>query len=655
MSVAKYSYALLPSDTARIRLLNLLPAKDKTDEVIISLKIIDFKDSDEVPRYEALSYVWGSEKNPVPIKLKSVPVSSSSGNSGEPVLQDLLVTQNLHVALQHLRSQTVVRSLWVDAICIDQTNLQERSHQWTFMSRIYQLAARVIVWLGPEDGKSDIGLSMLESLGEKVEIDWLSRAIRPSGLWSHERHWADLSLHLPYTDEEIASIAEIINRPWFGRLWVVQEIRLASSAAVVVCGYKHAKWSLVQAAIYLIFRKRLGKSDYQAIRPRLLTINNSFFKWFDCSLRDVLFQTQELACREAGDKVYAVLGITSHQLGIRADYTLRAADIYEDVVRRHIAHYGSLDVLRDCDVSRRGQTLMPTWVPDWANKRWTGPIRFCQASGATRSDVSYPSKGTLRIAAVYCGLVSEATEIRKFDVEPNVITVSEFEDVVREIVRLMPKDLVTNNVAGCSFLEAFCGSLLCSSFPELDPIRPSRPTAQSSIRAIRSLVGCTDTAQLDPTVVPELTHFMSSFLPHSQGRSFIKTAEGHLGLAPCGVRASDILCAPLGCAALIALRPVGSGDQFEVVGESFLYGMVQGEAVLGQMPANVEALYRSHSAMGYRPAYRNKISQETSWLDPRFRRLGIVVRHDQDTGLPFHVESAELVAAGVPVRHFDLV
>lgn len=62
MAVAKYSYALLPSDTARIRLLKLLPAKAKTDEIVISLQIIDFKDSDEVPHYEALSYVWGSEK-----------------------------------------------------------------------------------------------------------------------------------------------------------------------------------------------------------------------------------------------------------------------------------------------------------------------------------------------------------------------------------------------------------------------------------------------------------------------------------------------------------------------------------------------------------------------------------------------------------------
>lgn len=523
------------------------------------------------------------------------------------------------------------------------------------MSRIYQLAARVIVWLGPEADKSDYGLAMLESLGEKIEIDWLSRAISPSHRWSHEPHWADLSLHLPYTDEEFASIAQILDRPWFGRLWVVQEIRLASSAAVVVCGYKHAKWDLVQAAIYLIFRKRLGKSDYQAIRPRLLTINNSFFKWFESTLRDVLFKTQELACREAGDKVYAVLGITSHQLGIRADYTLRAADIYEDVVRRHIAHYGSLDVLRDCDISRRGQTLMPTWVPDWANKRWTGPIRFCHTSGSTRSDVSYPSKGTLRIAAVRCALVTEATEIRKFDLEPNVITVSEFEDVVSEIVRLLPKDLATSNIAGCSCLEAFCGSLLCSSFPELDPVRPSRPTAQSSMSAIRSLVGCTDTKQLDPAIVPELTHSMSSFLPHSQGRSFMKTAEGYLGLAPWGVKANDILCAPLGCDALIALRPVGSGDQFQVVGESFLYGMVQGEAMLGQLPDNVEALYRNHSATGYRPAYRNKITQEISWLDPRFKRLGISVRNDEDAGLPFGVESAELAAAGVPVRHFDFV
>src|SRR2546421_7941835 len=83
--------------------------------------------------YEALSYTWGSTKKIVKIWINECTMS---------------VTENLYVALQHIRLEKSDRILWVDAICIDQDNTQERGHQVQQMRDIYREAEQVVIWLG---------------------------------------------------------------------------------------------------------------------------------------------------------------------------------------------------------------------------------------------------------------------------------------------------------------------------------------------------------------------------------------------------------------------------------------------------------------------------------------------------------------------------
>lgn len=83
--------------------------------------------------YEALSYTWGSAHKQYDIEI--------SGNT-------LPITENLHLALQHLRHPEEDRILWIDAICIDQDNVGERGHQVRQMASIYERVVRAIIWLG---------------------------------------------------------------------------------------------------------------------------------------------------------------------------------------------------------------------------------------------------------------------------------------------------------------------------------------------------------------------------------------------------------------------------------------------------------------------------------------------------------------------------
>ncbi|KAF1929496.1 HET-domain-containing protein, partial [Didymella exigua CBS 183.55] len=114
-----------------IRLLSLSPGADG-EELICSLSQYSLPNA---PTYEALSYTWQNPAHPID---ESINLQESKFN----------VTWNLHEALCHLRTENTTRTLWIDAICINQDDLDERAQQVPFMKDIYRNAGHVVVWLG---------------------------------------------------------------------------------------------------------------------------------------------------------------------------------------------------------------------------------------------------------------------------------------------------------------------------------------------------------------------------------------------------------------------------------------------------------------------------------------------------------------------------
>ena len=140
-----YRYSPLNESLNEIRLLELHPGDFSADLHVSIRKASLISEAPPIheallmegpPIYEALSYVWGTTENPVEIKV---------GPSGS---ETLAITQNLAIALPYLRHEKHFRTLWIDALCINQQNLHERSSQVKMMGDIYRLADRVVVWLG---------------------------------------------------------------------------------------------------------------------------------------------------------------------------------------------------------------------------------------------------------------------------------------------------------------------------------------------------------------------------------------------------------------------------------------------------------------------------------------------------------------------------
>ncbi len=229
-----------------------------------------------MPEFEALSYAWGSSEN-----RGDVWIVTDSG------LQILKVTQKLHEALHHLRYETEPRVLWIDAICINQQDFPERSSQVKRMANIYILSKRVLVWLGPEADESSLALTLLESLGSKIEVDWPRGKMHGTSADPLDRHWADKFQPLPFNYREMTAIVRLFERTWFERLWIWQEIWLAGPSALIVCGSKTLLWTIFCKASLCINTKK-GSRQLASNRRRTLRhlVRRSPYQSFPSLLRE---------------------------------------------------------------------------------------------------------------------------------------------------------------------------------------------------------------------------------------------------------------------------------------------------------------------------------------------------------------------------------
>lgn len=173
--------------------------------------------------YEALSWCWGREE---PKEL--VTIQEGGG------LRAFYVSRNLKSALIALRHQNSVRHLWIDFICINQNDYQERSQQVPRMNRIYGNASSVCVWLGEDDDDSKLAMDFIKN--------------KMVNLWEFDK-----LLDNPTMARQWAALVALMKRPWFSRRWVIQEIAMASRG-IIYCGKESLPWKDFADAVSLFVK-----------------------------------------------------------------------------------------------------------------------------------------------------------------------------------------------------------------------------------------------------------------------------------------------------------------------------------------------------------------------------------------------------------------
>ncbi|RII22538.1 hypothetical protein CUC08_Gglean013452 [Alternaria sp. MG1] len=241
------AYSSIDSENRDIRLLELCPAL-YDDTIQLRLRP---KKANEKTDYEALSYTWGTTTSPREALLSGTPIS---------------VTESLDLCLRRLRYADRSRILWVDALCINQDDIQERSKQVQLMAMIYSSAKNVLIWLGEwvpsatcvDQERCEKDFSKLLAKSRRINSVFAAYS-SSAGFLRKTSQFLMSSALTPELYHSLGHLLDIILGPWFRRIWVIQEFVLAKKDPVVHIGLHCARWQdlfyAIQGSYYALQNK----------------------------------------------------------------------------------------------------------------------------------------------------------------------------------------------------------------------------------------------------------------------------------------------------------------------------------------------------------------------------------------------------------------
>lgn len=272
---------------------------------------------------------------------------------------------------------------WIDAICINQDDPQERAVQVNMMSDIYQKADEVVIWLGEAEESTPLACELVSKLGS------LSQEERNS--LSFESLATDMAMESPlgelHTLTHWQGLLDLFSRTWFTRCWVIQEFVLARRVAVI-CGNIILDWHHLEiASDYLA--TRVSRSSLNSLLGNDFDIESSSYRSpakLEAVKRDIgihhpatllrsLIRCRDLDCCKTEDKIYSLLGIheaiTKTPLSpndrLYPNYTLEASRVYVHAAVEILKQESGINLLMVAEGEDfRLLKDLPSWVPDWS-------------------------------------------------------------------------------------------------------------------------------------------------------------------------------------------------------------------------------------------------------------------------------------------------
>ena len=424
----RYQYKPLSPGAKKIRLAVLhAQVPSRPEEIRVTIFETPLEAERRIlPSFMALSYVWGDTKDRRDLTVVDLNDDPAAHELTSP--KCLSVTANLAEALTYLPWRDKIAILWIDAICINQEDTNERSEQVKLMAEIYSSAGQVLAWLGPPTHDSDYAMAMLQRIGDSIDVNWTSLEIRSKdSQWTRESSMAsmyfrlllDLTFKLPWDGQESQAFESLFNRPWFERLWIRQEITLGAERAILICGRSSIPWSAFRKAAIFLNKKVKDPSHprfehWRARAALVAEVCTQGRTWLGQMLR----QMQRTSCTDPRDRVYGILGIlpaTSKGMAdlIRPNYKKPPQLVYQELLAAEIAAMGRADLLSECFLPKASTT--PTWTPSWAanwtvRREWDLYMMQQCADGQSAVAVSLPDPRRLRIKGVLAATVVDMLE-----------------------------------------------------------------------------------------------------------------------------------------------------------------------------------------------------------------------------------------------------
>ena len=597
-----FTHAPLTSAGRAIRLLDLQPSSDILSDIRCTLRHVDLDDG---WTYKALSYVWGDPSHVVPILVDS---------------KKCHVTVNCEAALRRLR-ETGETCLWIDAICINQGNINEKSTQIPLMRDIYASADEVIVWLGHskeeqtlhDEARERVGFGLVEDLSaceasitdHQSFVDFALRGDNPISRWQH--------------------LKEIYTHSWFTRLWVHQEIALASKATVVGQHYSVSWDKLARLVIFLYERldtrslrlnqdstvaswvtivlelvqrdlmlrclhpwfRRQANTLHDRAKPFMDQLKDGFS--VDFSLLELLKATRQYKCFNPLDKVIAILGLVEDDLGLQPSYTQTVSELFTKVTWAIIQKQQSLEALCLAGIGSTPEinsSDFPSWVVDW---------RQDTEQPALLDYDDYKAAFHLNNFSVDFCQASSTLAVSGIGID-SILMVLDDEDKGSDFWRTSALRVWTDNFeaypTGCNPVHAYIRTIT-SDHDAVDPKTRSRLTDATvqkidivSRRAWNEYL--TTFQETMPAKnedhrswLQDISRVFAGFVESrslvTKLRCFFVSSTGYMGIGPLAARDGDIICVIPGCNVPLMIRK--KDEYYTLVGGCFIWGLMRGEGM----------------------------------------------------------------------------
>ncbi|KAJ8111566.1 hypothetical protein OPT61_g5870 [Boeremia exigua] len=620
-----------------MRLLELWPDVE-TAQIRCSLHIVDLLSYDDrtaestvekFKSFDAVSYVWGKRSKKVDIICDD---------------RTMRITANLADALHTFRHLEDAVILWVDALCINQKDVTERSEQVQLMGLIYFKARQVRIWLGLDD-EPVFGAQRAATLIRNF-VDTHRRTPQiPARVMSEE-----LFKHYIETDDmDYYAVARLLDHEWFRRVWVVQEFGL-SRKAVFYCGETTIAKEDLHDFVRLLEVSRPGMLASESIDRRMIFLGQRYSQaaWGDSRIDlgsspleaetflDILSATRGLRCTDRRDTIYAFLGHPSafkqHRLDakpylsypqnyydstppiIKPDYdrsmtflracTELAINAIKDrglgiQVLQHISHFdGTLEL------------EVPSWVPLWDIWEQAAPFHQCDklyhASGSLepRTISVYTPSGNpcqsrlclraIKLANIRYAMTRRAAESTRVLAE--TLFPEQFEEAGHmELPALVWPDAtsrVRNNTNEWSAFAMTLTAGLITTNTHLVPV-PAEQYLSQHVAGLETYLrhykhGPPHISDFHDNEVGE--NFLLDLCRAASSRIFYVTSRGEFGLAPMVTQVGDQVWLPLGASMPFIFRPYSHGV-YQILGQTYLHGLMTGKAVEGRTADNIVYTY----------------------------------------------------------------
>lgn len=341
-----YPYKPLDFDIYEIRLIKLIWDYSTPSKFTCSMEHDSLIDPGP---YVALSYCWGD-----PFMTEKIIVDGL----------ELNVTVSLASALRAVQKQSFLTGngirIWADALCIDQGNNQEKSHQVRSMRQIYSKASQVVCWVGENNQDNS---------------PQFPAAVK---LWLNGISGDDIFIEPPefihWLEDSWIQLNHFFGQPYWKRAWVIQEITVASKAKVVFGDYS-LPWEDV-ARLLNVLKKETLQSDQWQDREflnavHLLEFRNRFLKRQPIDLLEAIRLAHQSLATDERDKIFALLGLchdAQHIVPV-PNYKQPLNTILADMTKVLMSINHSLDFLciNGAGIRKRQTPNLPTWATDWVN------------------------------------------------------------------------------------------------------------------------------------------------------------------------------------------------------------------------------------------------------------------------------------------------